>query len=269
MGSYRSSSLKCAVGSKKSWTESWHRAPTRSAVRPSAGLFERRDKYSPPVPDRYFSSLSRRDFHGSQLNAHASANSDSIHGRFCRTVQSFGFISQRANSASTGSMGVLVSDSSTGSCLSSLVLFACFMALRLGLSLHYTLCNEGHRSPENAGTTLRQVFCGAARKESHLPFQLSGARQVDSPGWRTWWQRHCVCHFQSKKKKKKNLSCWVSELYAFACLTIETTVDFACWNAKENLCSLIVKLHWTIKPLFCHCWIIQAHLLDSQNCNSY
>lgn len=128
MGSYRSSSLKCAVGSKKSWTESWHRAPTRSAVRPSAGLFERRDKYSPPVPDRYFSSLSQRDFHGSQLNAHASANSDSIHGRLCRTVQSFGFISQRANSASTGSMGVLVSDSSTGSCLSSLVLFACFMA---------------------------------------------------------------------------------------------------------------------------------------------
>lgn len=89
------------------------------------------------------------------------------------------------------------------------------MALQLALSLHYMLCNGGHRSPEDVVPTLRQVFCGAARKESHLPFQLSGMRQVDT---RAEEHDDSVTVFVISK----------AELDALACLTIETTVDFAC-----------------------------------------
>lgn len=123
MGSYRSSSLKCAL----SCTESWHWAPTRSAIRTPAGLFERQDKHSPLVPDRYFSSLSWRDFLGSQLNgAHASANDDSIHLCFCRTNQKLGFSRQPAIEID----GRLVLRCFDRLCLSSLILFVCFMALQ-------------------------------------------------------------------------------------------------------------------------------------------
>lgn len=120
---------------------------------------------------------------------------------FCRTNQTFGFFSQPANSASMRLTGVLVRSSLTASVfLPSSCLYALWLCNN-PLTPHYTLCDGGHRSPEYAVPTLSQVFCGAAHKESHLPFQLSGMRRVDSPGLKKTMTTLPCLSFQRQKKK--------------------------------------------------------------------
>lgn len=171
---------------------------------------------------------------------------------FAETVKTYGFLIGRLQSTRTRRQQGSVSRLTILRRALLFFLFACFTVLHFCI----TRCATG-QSFEGAFPTLRQVHCDAARKGSHLPFQLSGVRRGGG-GWGIRWQHYDICQFQSFYTGFLTVN-----LFYMLPLKKNKTV---LWS--QTYSGLILKRRWTIMPLFYRRWLILADLFDSEICNA-
>lgn len=167
----------------------------------SEGLFEKQDKYSPSPWQIFFILVTMMTFIAPRNAADAlQRRGIAVHRRerglcklksqvFAETVKTYGFFIGRLQSTRTRRQQGSVSRLTILQRALLFFLFACFTVLHFCITRWAT-----GQSFEDAFPTLREVLCGAARKGSHLPFQLSGVRRG---GWGIRWQHYYICQFRS------------------------------------------------------------------------
>lgn len=157
----------------------------------SEGLFEKQDKYSPSPWQIFFILVTTMTFIAPRNAADAlQSRGIAVHRRerglcelkskvFAETVKTYGFLTGRLQSTGTRRQQGSVSHLTILRQALLFFLFACFTVLHF----YITRCATGQSFED----------C-AARKGSHLPFQLSRVRRGS---WGIRWQHYYICQFQS------------------------------------------------------------------------